>query len=315
MFAKSFTAALVVASISAMAQNTASEMQLAGVKANFQQAQLVPQFLPTFNPSALLNVSFGSDNIEPGTPLAATAVSSAPTLTVIPASNFSSAYPEATTMFTVAMVDADIVGTDESGNQTRHWLANNVALTSGEDGAFGLNYTTDPITNYAGPGPAEGSGAHRYVLLFIDQPSTFTAPAYLSQPNTPLGTFNFQNYLSSTGLGPIVAANYITVENGVATVTVASTSAVQSSTLVAAAAASTSGASSAMSSGASSSMGSASHSGSSSATKAASSAGSAASSAVASASVTAAKSGASALMPAGLAGLVGVGALAVGLVF
>jgi hypothetical protein len=63
-------------------------------------------------------------------------------------------------MFTVAMVDADIVGTDESGNQTRHWLANNVALTSGEDGAFGLNYTTDPITNYAGPGPAEGSGAH-----------------------------------------------------------------------------------------------------------------------------------------------------------
>ncbi|KAJ9118763.1 hypothetical protein QFC22_003984 [Naganishia vaughanmartiniae] len=313
MFAKSFTAALVVASLSAFAQNTASEMQLAGVKANFQQAQLVPQFLPTFNPSALLNVSFGSDNVEPGTPLAATAVSSAPTLTVIPASNFSSAYPEATTMFTVAMVDADIVGTDESGNQTRHWLANNVALTTGENGAFGLNYTTDPITNYAGPGPAEGSGAHRYVLLFIDQPSTFTAPADLSEPNTPLGTFNFQNYLSSTGLGPIVAANYITVENGVATVTVASTSAVQSSTLVAAAATS-SGASSAMSSGASS-MGSASHSGSSSATKAASSAASAASSAVASASATAAKSGANTLLPAGLAGLVGVGALAVGLVF
>ncbi|KAJ9101257.1 hypothetical protein QFC21_003476 [Naganishia friedmannii] len=313
MFAKSFTAAVVVASLSAFAQNTASEMQLAGVKANFQQAQLVPQFLPTFNPSALLNVTFGSDNVEPGTPLAATAVASAPTLTVIPASNFTSAYPEATTMFTVAMVDADIVGTNESGNQTRHWLANNVALTTGEGGAFGLNYTTDPITNYAGPGPAEGSGAHRYVLLFIDQPSTFTAPAYLSEPNTPLGTFNFQNYLSSTGLGPIVAANYITVENGQATVTVASTSAVQSSTLVAAAAPTTSGASSAMSM--SSSMGSASHSGSSSATKAASSGASAASSAVASASATAAKSSASNLLPAGLAGLVGGCALAVGLVF
>ncbi|KAJ9110624.1 hypothetical protein QFC19_001453 [Naganishia cerealis] len=314
MFVKSFTTALVAASLSvqsAFAQNTASNLQLAGVKANFEQADLVPAFLPTFNPSALLNVSFGGDNVEPGTPLAATAVSSAPTLTVVPASNFTSAYPQASSMFTVAMVDADIVGTDESGNQTRHWLANNVALTTGEGGAYGLNYTTDPITNYAGPGPAEGSGPHRYVLLFISQPSTFTAPNYLSQPNTPLGTFNFQNYLTSTGLGPIVAANYITVENGVATVTISSTSAVQSSTLVAAAASTTGSASSS----AASSMGSASASKASSASRAASSAGSAASSAVASASATGAKSGASTLLPASLAGLVGVGALAVGLVF
>lgn len=121
------------------------------------EAQLVPQFLPTFNPSALLNVSFGGDNVLPGTPLAATAVSSMPTLTVVSGSNFSE---EATSMFTVAMVDADIVGTDESGNQTRHWLANNVMLTDDEDDVHGLNYTTAPITNYAGPGPAEGSGAH-----------------------------------------------------------------------------------------------------------------------------------------------------------
>ncbi|KAJ9096482.1 hypothetical protein QFC20_006425 [Naganishia adeliensis] len=296
MFAKSFTTALVAAA--ALAQTAfaqgASELQLAGVKANFEQAQLVPQFLPTFNPSALLNVSFGGDNVLPGTPLAATAVSSMPTLTVVSGSNFSE---EATSMFTVAMVDADIVGTDESGNQTRHWLANNVMLTDDEDDVHGLNYTTAPITNYAGPGPAEGSGAHRYVLLLIEQPSTFTAPADLSEPNTPLGTFNFQNYLTSTGLGPIVAANYITVENGVATVSVASTSAVQSSTLAVAAAATSASSSMASSSKASSAM-----SGSSSM----------AASSVA-ASATSAASGASALS-AGFAGLFGAGALVAGLV-
>ena len=109
-----------------------------------------------------MNVSFSSnDNVEPGTPLAADAVSSAPTLTVVGASNFSASFDNEDQKFTVAMVDADIVGTDESGNQTRHWLANNVELSGEEDDVYGLNFTTAPITNYAGPGPAEGSGPHR----------------------------------------------------------------------------------------------------------------------------------------------------------
>jgi hypothetical protein len=52
------------------------------------------------------------------------------------------------------------------------------------------------------------------------QPSTFTAPSDLSAPDTPLGTFSLSNYVSSSGLGPLVAANYFQVENGVATATV-----------------------------------------------------------------------------------------------
>ena len=30
--------------------------------------------------------------------------------------------------FTITMVDADVVGTDESNGQTRHWLVNGVGL-------------------------------------------------------------------------------------------------------------------------------------------------------------------------------------------
>ena len=109
-----------------------------------------------------MNVSFSSnDNVEPGTPLAADAVSSAPTLTVVGASNFSASFDNEDQKFTVAMVDADIVGTDESGNQTRHWLANNVELSGEEDDVYGLNFTTAPIGDYVGPGPFDGTGPHR----------------------------------------------------------------------------------------------------------------------------------------------------------
>lgn len=126
-------------------------------------------------------------------------------------------------------------------------------------------------TNYAGPGPASGSGAHRYCLFLISQPSSFTAPAYLSQPDTPLGTYNFSAYLGDTGLGGIVAASYFTVENGQATAQVSSTSAVVSSTLATSAAASSSSSSGSMMTSASSSMTQASTSSSSSAAAAATS--------------------------------------------
>lgn len=81
------------------------------------------------------------------------------------------------------MVDADIVGTDESTTeQTRHWLVNSASLST-EAAPYAVNWTGstsmyavlanhtchspcsffDTSTDYAGPGPASGSGSHRYV--------------------------------------------------------------------------------------------------------------------------------------------------------
>jgi hypothetical protein len=89
------------------------------------------------------------------------------------------------------MADADIVGTNESTGQTRHWLVNGVVLKAGTptppagDFFFSLSLnvsdwiypdnssnssttqmnvsTTDgtAVTAYAGPAPAAGSGPHR----------------------------------------------------------------------------------------------------------------------------------------------------------
>jgi len=111
--------------------------------------------------------------------------------------------------------------------------------------------------DYVGPGPLEGTGPHRYVVVLVVQEQSFTAPADV----TTFGAYSAQQYLSTSGLGPVVAANYFVVENGASTVAVSSTSAVNTATVVAAAGtssqASASSAASSAASGASSMMGSA----------------------------------------------------------
>lgn len=48
-----------------------------------------------------------------------------PQVSIVPAN--ASVTPQGT--YTIVMADADIVGTDETGGQTRHWLVNGVTLT------------------------------------------------------------------------------------------------------------------------------------------------------------------------------------------
>jgi hypothetical protein len=75
-------------------------------------------------------------------------------------------------------------------------------------------------TDYAGPGPAEGSGSHRYVVLLYAQSSAFTPPSDLTSAGVGMGTWILEQYVSGSSLGPLVAGNYFQVENGQATATV-----------------------------------------------------------------------------------------------
>jgi len=134
------------------------------------------------------------------------------------------------------MVDAGPVGFDESQGQTRHWLINsasvtgiNVSLTSGVS-----------VTKYAGPAPPAGSGPHRYVIMLYAQPDSFSAPANLSQPNVGVSVFDFPAYVKATNLGALIGANYFTVQEGLASVSISPTSAVVSATLPSAASSTTS---------------------------------------------------------------------------
>jgi len=272
MFARTATLlsalSLAVGSANAYSNLTsASDLEIQAIEAHFTQSLLVPSFLSSFSPQGLLDVSWSGygNGIQPGAAQSKDAVAEEPYLEVIPASNASSIASGSS--YAVMMVDADIAGTESSVNKTFHWLAYNVALPSG-DAPYDLARGADAAIAYVGPGPLEGTGAHRYVVMVYAQPSGFTAP---SAP-TAFGAYNFEDYISSAGLGDLVAANYFTVENGQATVTPSATSAVETSTL-AAAAASTSNASassSSSSSAASSVSGSASSRSSGSASKSAS---------------------------------------------
>jgi len=208
------------------ANNTA--LGIVAIEAHFTNAQLVPQLLSTFTPSALLNITFsGVGAISPGQNLSREQVAAAPEITVVPANSSVSLAGN----FTLVMADADVVGTNESVGQTRHWLVNGVTLKNGTSGANVSTAGGVAVTDYAGPAPPEGSGPHRYVILLLPQPSGFSPPSNLSGPNVPVSVFHLTDYISSSKLGEPIAAMYFDVQQGAANGSIPTTSPVVSSTL------------------------------------------------------------------------------------
>ncbi|CAE6339245.1 hypothetical protein RSOLAG1IB_00164 [Rhizoctonia solani AG-1 IB] len=222
------TSAIIALAIApyAFAQNEA--IQLQSIIAQFKNAKLTPDPITAFNPTALLGVTYGSSPIDPGKPQTVDDVKPEPKLTLTPVGSSSDVSASAT--YTVAMIDADYVGASQAEGQTRHWLVNGVKAT-GTSAPWTLDTSTGTnITPYGGPFPAEGSGAHRYMLLVLAQPSSFTAPA-TPAAGSPIEKFDFEAYVKSAGLGSIVAGTYITVEQGTATVSAEPTSSVDTATL------------------------------------------------------------------------------------
>ncbi|KAH9171461.1 phosphatidylethanolamine-binding protein [Lactarius sanguifluus] len=201
---------------------------IAAIEAHFTGAGLVPSLLTSFDPTALMTVTFsGVGAISPGQNLTKDQAAPTPEITIVPVNTTVSLQGN----YTLLMADADVVGTDQSVGQTRHWLVNGVTLTGTNSS---LNVSTADgvaVTDYAGPAPPEGSGPHRYVILLLPQPSTFSPPANLTQPNVGVSVFHLTDYISTSHLGAPVAGMYFDVEQGTATATLSPTSPVISSTL------------------------------------------------------------------------------------
>lgn len=209
--------------------STASASDIAIIQANFNNAQLVPGLLQKFNPEGILDISFSGQELDIGEKIAQDAVSSSPSLTVVPSAD--AADISANNRYTVMMIDADIVGTNALNTPlTRHWLVNGASISANAPYQITYDSATN-ITDYAGPGPASGSGSHRYTILVYLQPESFSAPSNLSTAGTPLGTMMLNDYVTSSGLGNLVVANYFQVENGQATVSVPATSTVNPSAI------------------------------------------------------------------------------------
>ncbi|TFK55303.1 PEBP-like protein [Heliocybe sulcata] len=225
MFASTALFSVALASLAAAAESyTQGDLQTEASVAHLTQSGIVPSLLPTFDPLGYLNVSFPAVGaIGPGQALTQDQVHDQPTV-VFTAANSSVSYSGTTT---VIMADAGPVGTDESQGQTRHWLSYGASITG--NGPYTLDTSSGTnVTEYAGPGPAPGSGAHRYVIMLFEQTSSFNEPA---DAGSGVQTFNLTGYIQSSGLGPLYAATYFTVENGTATQAPSSTAPVATSTL------------------------------------------------------------------------------------
>ena len=185
---------------------------ISAIEADFKNSDLIPDLLPSFNPSALMTVTFpGVGPISPGQNLSMQQVAQAPGVTVTPAN---SSVPT-TGNFTLMMVDARAVGTNESNGQILHWLANSATLKNTSSTSPSLNVSTNGalvVTNYVSPAPPAGTGVHRYVILLFSQPSSFSPSGNLSTPNVGIDLyFHITDYLSSNKLGQPIAGMFFEV--------------------------------------------------------------------------------------------------------
>jgi phosphatidylethanolamine-binding protein (PEBP) family uncharacterized protein len=196
---------------------------IAAIKAQFTSADLVPALLPSFDPTALMTVTFPSVGaISPGQNLSVQQTATAPDLKVVPAN--SSVSP--TGNFTLVMADAHAVGTNESDGQILHWLVNYVTLRNDpscplSSPSFNVSTARGAVViDYVGPMPPEGTGSHRYVILLLPQPSSFSPPANLTNPVVgPSLYFHLTDYISTSHLDQPIAGMYFDVQHGPSKVT------------------------------------------------------------------------------------------------
>jgi len=218
-----FLTLFVACALFSIALARSTELQLKAIKADFQNAQLVPAPIPVFEPIALLDANFqGLGSITPGQLVSKDEVATAPKLTLTPANSSVSFNGN----YTVAMV----VNDDRGSGQMRHWLINGAKITDNKVTFKGA--TT--ITEYVGPNPPANSGPHSYVIVVYAQGKDFVPPQNLSGPVPGVQPFDFPSYVKNTNLGPLIAGNYFTVEQGNANVSIPATSPVVTSTLPAA---------------------------------------------------------------------------------
>jgi phosphatidylethanolamine-binding protein (PEBP) family uncharacterized protein len=226
---------LVLLAASPALADHVSDRDVAVVAAQFAGAKIVPDVLPAFKPQGLVSLDFGSGPITVGQAIPKSGTANKPTAKIsgteaadaAPNSPFTSANAK----YTVLLMDGNYPGSQNPNGYNLHYLENNITPGEKADDTVTLKDSTDgPVIKYAGPGPAAGSGLHRYIWLVYAQPDNFTTPAKPAKGGG-VALFNLGEYRTASGLGAAIAGSYFTVEEGTATVSVLATSSVDPATV------------------------------------------------------------------------------------
>jgi len=232
--------ALLVSSLALVgfvSAHPASPLAIAVVTEQFKNAKIVPDVLPGFAPIGLLTLNYTGlvNRTKVGDILSKSITSTAPLEAYIRGTEESEAaaggpFNVTTIKYTLITFDAGPPGAKNDTGYNLHWLANDWTYGENSDHTVTLNPPSESVVAYAGPAPPSGSGPHRYITLVYPQPDTFTPPG-TPAAGSGVALFNLTQYLADSGLTAAIAGTYFTVEEGTATVSVAATTAVDSTTL------------------------------------------------------------------------------------
>ncbi|EGG08338.1 uncharacterized protein MELLADRAFT_124549 [Melampsora larici-populina 98AG31] len=166
---------------------------------------------------ALLNVNYPNGSIKDGQPYNQPDVATKPTISVTPTASAVENFT-APSQFTLVMADANTIGNPDPLAGYRHYLQNGVTFADPlPNNTLNINEASGnavTVTDYVGPAPLVNTGKHRYAMLLFAQPLQFIAPVNLSAVNTGPGNWDLKTYVTSTGLGDLVAASFFTIQNG-----------------------------------------------------------------------------------------------------
>ncbi|KAK1231825.1 hypothetical protein PQX77_005039 [Marasmius sp. AFHP31] len=214
---RTFTYALTIALARWLPQSTlAQENQTFGnVTQAFRDAKVVPDVIPVFNPSALLDVVFTDNstmqnvNVTPGMNLTMTQTSSAPQFFLRANETLPGNAP-----YVLAIVDPDApTPQNTSISQFRHFLGGGFRV---DNSTSELKNTTAALSDFTPPTPPDGSDPHRYVVVVFNQPTDFdTVAQRLVNASTPRTNFNLTTFSRDVGMGNPIAGNFfLTGPNG-----------------------------------------------------------------------------------------------------
>jgi len=184
----------------------------------FDTTQIVPDVIPSFDPTVVLQVSFGNP-ITPGQSLTVNGKLSSETADVATANmpSFKIADDTSSGTYVILMVsslafslirqvDADA---PSPPNRTLadllHFLGGGYVASGPADsnGFRVLTSQTTPVTPYLGPSPPSGSPPHRYAILIYNEPGNFVLQTAVTSSTSRL-KFNVPSFELATGLsGPI----------------------------------------------------------------------------------------------------------------
>ncbi|KAI0638337.1 phosphatidylethanolamine-binding protein [Trametes polyzona] len=203
--------AIAAAAVSFVSAQNSTNFTIADVTQAFTAAKIVPDVLPAFNPTAILNVVFldnttgASVNVTPGENL--TREQNALPPQVFLTTN-DTTFAQQT--FVLAMVDPDApTPQNHSVSQIRHFLAPGLQANGSLATGAQLVNNTPALSEFLRPTPPPGSDPHRYTLLLFVQPANFTAVASrFVNASTPISNFNISLFAQEVGLGSPIAGNF-----------------------------------------------------------------------------------------------------------